>query len=116
MTASPSITNFHAVRQRSLDNPRIALAPVIAAARDQPYAVAVAFNSQAITIIFDLVKPFRAGRDFGSHDRDAELKRYKHGSKIALVANFANPISDGKAELPGRFPSGVLLYELFDRR
>ena len=37
-----------AVLQRGLDNPRVALDPVIAAARDQAHAVAV---------VFDLVEP-----------------------------------------------------------
>jgi hypothetical protein len=43
------------VLQRRLDDPRIALGPVVAAPRDQPHAIAVALDPQAATVIPALV-------------------------------------------------------------
>jgi len=47
------------VLQRGLDDPGIALAPVITAARDQPHAIAVALDPQPVAVILDLVEPIR---------------------------------------------------------
>jgi len=46
-----------AVLQRRFHDPRIG--PVVAAARDQADAVAVALKPQAVSVVLDLVKPFR---------------------------------------------------------
>ena len=51
-----------AVLQRSLSDPREAFCPVIAAARDQPYPVAVALDAKAVSVKFSFVKPLRACR------------------------------------------------------
>jgi len=50
------------VLPRRLDYPWVALCPVIPAFSDQPYALAVALQAEAITVNFYLVIPFRAGR------------------------------------------------------
>ena len=52
-----------AVSTRGLDDARIALGPVVATFGDQPYAVAVALQAQAVAIAFDLVEPVWAGLD-----------------------------------------------------
>jgi hypothetical protein len=46
-----------AVLDGCLDDPRVALAPVIAAASDQPHALAIPLDAQAIAVVLDLVKP-----------------------------------------------------------
>jgi hypothetical protein len=43
--------------QRRLDDPGIALRPVVAAARDQPHTFAISLDAKAVAIIFDLVDP-----------------------------------------------------------
>ena len=45
------------VLQRGVDDPRIALGPVIAIAGDQAHAVAIALDAQAVAVIFYFVKP-----------------------------------------------------------
>ena len=79
-----------AVLQGGLGDPREALRPVITAARDQPDAVTVALDAEAESVILDFVKPFRAGRDFGRTDREAELKRLIHAANIGVRSAFAN--------------------------
>ena len=39
------------VLQRCLDNPWIALAPVVATARDQPHALAIALDARAVAVV-----------------------------------------------------------------
>jgi hypothetical protein len=51
------------VLQRRFDDPGIALRPVIAAAGDQPDAVAVPLQAEAEAVLLDLVKPSRARRN-----------------------------------------------------
>jgi hypothetical protein len=58
---------------RGLGDPRVALGPVIAAARDQAYAIGVALQADAIAVVLDLVEPVSAGRDLGPGRGDAEL-------------------------------------------
>ena len=70
------------VLQRRLDDPRIALAPVITAARDQPHAIAVALDPQAVAVILDLVEPIRTAGDLDAASGNAELKRLKHSPEI----------------------------------
>ena len=45
----------------------------ITAARDQPDAVAVAFDAEAVAIVFDFVEPFRARGDRLTDSGNAEL-------------------------------------------
>jgi hypothetical protein len=52
------------------------LAPIVAAARDQPHAIAVALDPQAVAVILDLVEPIRTG-DLDAASGNAELKRLK---------------------------------------
>ena len=62
-----------AVFQRGLDDPGIAFGPVVSAARDQPHAIAVALDAQAVAVIFDLVESIRAVGDFCTAGRNAKL-------------------------------------------
>jgi hypothetical protein len=70
------------VLQRRLDDPRIALSPIVSAARDQTHAIAVALDPQAVAVIFDLVEPIRAVGDFCTSGRNAKLKRLKHAPQM----------------------------------
>jgi hypothetical protein len=45
------------VLQGGLNDPWIALAPVVTALRDQAHAIVVALHSEAVTIVFDLMQP-----------------------------------------------------------
>jgi hypothetical protein len=49
------------VLQCSFDNPGEALRPIVPAASNQPHPTALALHAQAITVVFDLVQPFRTG-------------------------------------------------------
>ena len=50
-------------QERFVDiDPRIAPCPIVAAPRDQPHAIPIAFDAEAVAIIFDLAKPVRAVR------------------------------------------------------
>src|SRR5262249_728631 len=79
------------VLQRGLDDPGITLAPVIAAARDQPHAIAVALDPQAIAVILDLVEPIRAAGDLDAASGNTKLKRLKHGAKIGIAGRLREP-------------------------
>jgi hypothetical protein len=63
----------------SLDDQRIAVAPVVAIAREHPHALALALNEQAITVVLDFVKPVGVMGDFGPAGRDAGLILTQHG-------------------------------------
>ena len=41
---------------------RIAIGPIVAAAREQPHAVALLANDQPVAIVLDFVNPLRADR------------------------------------------------------
>jgi hypothetical protein len=72
MIASPSITKLLvSVLQRGLDDPGIALGPIVSAARNQPHAIAIALDAQAIADILDLVEPVWAA---GYFDATLECK------------------------------------------
>ena len=62
---------------RRLDDPRVSLRPVIAAAGDQPDAIAIALNAETEAVLLDLVKPFRTSRNPSSNGGNAKLKRLK---------------------------------------
>jgi len=46
-----------------LDDPGVTLGPIVAALGDQPDAIAVPLEAQAIAVVFDLVKPVGASRN-----------------------------------------------------
>ena len=48
-----------------MGNERVTIRPIIAAAGQQPHALAFTLNDQAIAVMLDFVKPIRAGGDFG---------------------------------------------------
>ena len=55
----------------------------MAVAGEQPHALAVALDDQAVAVVLDFVDPFRPVRDFGSAGRNAGLERgFGHGAKI----------------------------------
>ena len=64
-----------AIAQRGLDDQRIAIAPVMAVAGEQPHALAVALDDQAVAVVLDFVDPFRPVGDFGAAGRNAGLER-----------------------------------------
>ena len=59
------------VLQGCLDNPRIA---VVATSGDQAHPVAIAFQPEAIAIVFHFVQPARAVGDAGCLGRQAKFK------------------------------------------
>src|SRR3954466_7409943 len=67
--------------QGGLCNEWVSIRPVVATARQQTHALALALNNQAITIMLDLVNPIGPRRHFGAGCRDAGLirKRTQHG-------------------------------------
>jgi len=66
---------------RRLDDPRVSLRPVIAAAGDQPDAVATPLNAKAVAVVFDFVDPVRTVR----HDLGAGGQaKLKHTPKIDI--------------------------------
>ena len=64
-----------AVAQRGLDDAADSVAPVVAVAGEQPHALAVALDDQAVAVVLDFVKPFRPVGDFGATGRNAGLER-----------------------------------------
>jgi hypothetical protein len=73
-----------AVLQRRLDDPRIAVGPVVAALGDQAHPVAVAFQPQAVAIIFHLVQLVRGLRHGGGAGREAEVEGAAHTRQCEL--------------------------------
>jgi hypothetical protein len=61
---------------RGLDNPRIAVGPIVGARRDQANAVTVALQPEAAAVVLDLVGPVRVGGDAGAFGGNAEVERY----------------------------------------
>ena len=47
------------VLARCLDNPRVAVRPVVATARNQAHAFAVPLQPEAVAVVFDLMQPVR---------------------------------------------------------
>jgi hypothetical protein len=69
-----------AIAQRGLDDPRISTAPVVAVAGEQPQAVVLALNDQAVAVVLDFVDPFRPVRNLGAAGGDAgKVLRFEHG-------------------------------------
>ena len=82
-----------AVLQGGLGNPGIALGLVITAPGDQPHPIAVTLDADAEAVLLDFVEPLWACRNLGCIGRQAELKRLKHRSYIAINSRFANDVS-----------------------
>jgi hypothetical protein len=57
------------LRRGGLNDQRIAVWPIIAAAREQSHALAFTLDDQAIAIMFHFVKEIRAGRNCGAARR-----------------------------------------------
>lgn len=57
-----------------LHDPRISVGPVIATARDQSHAVAIALQPEPVAVVLDLVEPVRTGGDGGGFARKAEVE------------------------------------------
>ena len=69
------------------DDPGISAGPVIAVAGEQPHAVAVPLNAEAVAIIFHFMEPIGAGRHGLAGRGKAELKT-GHGPKIGRVSRI----------------------------
>jgi hypothetical protein len=67
-----------AILARGLGNPWEAVGPVVAAAGDQAYAVAVALQVLPIANLFDFMEARRGGRDRGRCGRQAEFEGALH--------------------------------------
>jgi hypothetical protein len=83
-----------------LHDPGIAVGEVVAAARDQPDAVAVALKAEAVAVVLHFVQPVGAVRDAGRFGGQAEIKGLKHPAEIVIPASFASVSSPGDAPGP----------------
>ena len=63
----------------------------VAAPGNQPPAVAIALQPEAVAVVLHLVEPLRADRDDGRSGGEAEIKRLKHVTNIFIGAGFTNP-------------------------
>jgi len=59
------------VLQRRLDDPGIAIGPVVAASGDQANAIPLALQTEAVAVVLNLVQPDRAIGDTGLAGRQA---------------------------------------------
>ena len=73
-----------AVLQGGLGNPRIALRPVLTAARDQAHPIAITLDANAEAVMLDFMKPLWTGRNLGRIRRQAEFERFEHAPKIGI--------------------------------
>src|SRR5262249_29661118 len=78
------------VLQRALDDPGEAAGPVVAVTRDQPHALALADNDQAVAVVFDLVEPSGARRHRLTDGRDAGRIGASHSRKIVIRNKIQN--------------------------
>lgn len=86
---SPPITNcLRRFLQRCLNDPREALRPIVSAARDQPNALAIAFDAKPIAVIFDFIVPLRACRHGLPVGKQAELE-FGHACKTGAWLEIA---------------------------
>jgi len=65
----------------SLDDPTIAVGPVVTAARNQAHMIPVAFQAEAVAVVLHFVEPLWAVRDYLRPDWQAELEQ---ASKIGV--------------------------------
>jgi hypothetical protein len=80
-----------AALQCGLGEKRIAFGPVVAVAGEQPHALALALDDQAIAVMLDFVNPVRARGNLGSAGRNAGLNRrwgmsfrWESGAKLRI--------------------------------
>ena len=59
------------VSERGLGDARIAFAPVMAVAGEQPHPLVRALDEQAVAVVFDFMDPLRPVRDFRGLGRNA---------------------------------------------
>ena len=79
---------------------RLCISPVdVAAARDQAHAIAVTLHAKPIAVIFDFVKPVRAGRQGFAELAQAELER-RHDLEIGAEGR---KVESDLQEPSGRF-------------
>ena len=94
ITASPSIRNDCALRRRQVNDGREAVGPVMAVAGEQPDALAVALNDQAIAVMFDFVDPLGPVRNLCPAGWNAGLKcRFRHTGYLDAGYSRCHPCS-----------------------
>jgi hypothetical protein len=87
-----------AVAQCGLDDAGIAIGPVMAVAGEQPHALVLALDDQAIAVMLDFVDPVGAVGDFGSLGGKARFKGCGHGVQIvARPPQCESIVSDSHA-------------------
>jgi hypothetical protein len=80
-----------AVLERGLGDPREALGPLIAAARDQADTINIALHAEAIAVILHFMQPVRSGGNGRDGGGEAELKGLEHAAIIGIALFFAMP-------------------------
>ena len=61
---------------------------------EQPDALVLALDDQAIAVVFDFVDPIPAGGDFGPAGRDAGFEGASgHGGKIGSGVGISSPLT-----------------------
>jgi hypothetical protein len=66
------------VSQRRFGDQGKPIAPVVAVAREQADALALALHDQAVAVVLDLVNPFRPIRNRGAAGRNAGVEGLAH--------------------------------------
>ena len=96
--------------ERRFNDRRLAVAPVVAGARDQAHAVPVAMNEQSIAVVLRLVQPVGAVGDCGGPSRKAKIEGVHLAGNHVAVATFPEQSSN----LPKAFPGAKAgkTYEL----
>ena len=80
------------ILQRRLDNPRIAVGPVVAAAGDQANAIPLALQAEAIAVLLHFVQPDRVIGDGGRHGGQAKFEGAGHcRNGVAGECQIAGP-------------------------
>ena len=71
--------------ERGFGDQRVSVGPIVAPPRQQPHALTLALHNQAVSVVFDFVKPIRAGWNFGAALGDTRLvlKATQHAGLIA---------------------------------
>ncbi len=76
---------------RGLNDQRVPIAPAIPVASEQPHALALALDDQAVAVVFDFVDPVGPRRNLGSAGRDARCERnFTYRPDIGIQGEFAN--------------------------
>jgi len=72
---------LHAVLERRLDDPWIALRAIVPVAGDQAHAIAIALDPRPIAVVLDFAQPVRGMGNLGPSGRNAEVECFSHVSK-----------------------------------